>query len=435
LSYPKHILCRNGHFYYKVKVPVDLLHHFPSPVIKKSLKTTDPSTAKAIMANLEHKVQRVFTLLRTGMLDEAMVKDLVNEVSPAKEPRSAASARGPSKSRGPFLSKIIRQYTTEKETGWTPKTKMEMEGVFKLLADIQGDIDVTTITKQTMLDLRAKLMRLPANLYKKYPGQSSCQLLERPDIVPMSMKSVNKHVGAMGALLRYCAGEGIVRSNYAAGLKVSAKKRADEERDAYTPEDIKRIVDNLPRQKQNPEKYWIPLIGCYTGMRLNEICQLYLEDVQEVDSVWCISINDQHDKRLKNASSRRVIPIHPKLMELGFLDHVNKVRTAGHPWLWMNLTWMDIHGYSNGFGKWYQRFNRVHVTRDPKRVFHSFRHLVTDMMKQAGVQDTLIAEIVGHSHGSHTMTMGRYGKRYQPKVLLEALKRLDYGIDIPEWKV
>jgi hypothetical protein len=28
------------------------------------------------------------------------------------------------------------------------------------------------------------------------------------------------------------------------------------------------------------------------------------------------------------------------------------------------------------------------------------------------------------------MTMGRYGKRYQPKVLLEALLKLDYGIAI-----
>ena len=27
-----------------------------------------------------------------------------------------------------------------------------------------------------------------------------------------------------------------------------------------------------------------------------------------------------------------------------------------------------------------------------------------------------------------SMTMGRYGKRYQPKVLLEALMKLDYKI-------
>jgi integrase len=62
-------------------------------------------------------------------------------------------------------------------------------------------------------------------------------------------------------------------------------------------------------------------------------------------------------------------------------------------------------------------------------VFHSFRHTVTDTLKQAGVSETVIAEIVGHSN-SGSMTMGRYGKRYQPKVLLEALLKLDYGIDV-----
>ncbi|HJV66090.1 MAG TPA: DUF6538 domain-containing protein, partial [Geomonas sp.] len=212
MSYPTHLICRDGYFYYRIKVPVDIKQHFPTNFITKSLKTTDLSVAKTLLVIQEREVQRVFTLLRTGMLDEVMVKELVKAVSPTKEPRAAVSTRGASKTGGPSLAKVIKQYTTEKETGWTPKTKMEMEGVFKLLVDIQGDIDVTTITKQTMLDLRAKLMRLPANLYKKHPGMTIAQVLELHDVVPMSMKSVNKHVGAMGALLRYCAGEGIVRS-------------------------------------------------------------------------------------------------------------------------------------------------------------------------------------------------------------------------------
>jgi integrase len=86
-----------------------------------------------------------------------------------------------------------------------------------------------------------------------------------------------------------------------------------------------------------------------------------------------------------------------------------------------------VHG--NSFSNWYQRFNRINVTDDPKKVFHSFRHTVTDTLKQAGVSETVIEEIVGHSN-SGSMTMGRYGKRYQPKVLMDALLKLDYGIDV-----
>jgi hypothetical protein len=48
-------------------------------------------------------------------------------------------------------------------------------------------------------------------------------------------------------------------------------------------------------------------------------------------------------------------------------------------------------------------------------------------LKQVGELDTVIAELVGHSNGG-SETMGRYGKRYKPKVLLEALEQLNYGI-------
>jgi integrase len=55
------------------------------------------------------------------------------------------------------------------------------------------------------------------------------------------------------------------------------------------------------------------------------------------------------------------------------------------------------------------------------------RHTVADTLKQAGVPEVVISEILGHTHSS--ITSGRYGKRYQPKVLLDALMKLDYGIE------
>jgi len=38
------------------------------------------------------------------------------------------------------------------------------------------------------------------------------------------------------------------------------------------------------------------------------------------------------------------------------------------------------------------------------------------------------AEILGHANKSETS--GRYGKKYEPKVLLEALIKLDYGSQV-----
>jgi integrase len=412
----------NNRFYYKIRVPVDLRPHFPCDFIKKSLKTGELQSAKLLLVSMEYKIHRGFTMLRSGMLTDDLVKQVVGNLLPSKQKKVEVAAV-----KDKVLTEVIKKYTEVKESGWTAKTKMEFKSVFRLLVDVLGDIEIKSITKPVVMELRSTLQKLPPNIYKKYAGKTVKQVLALKDVEPFGTKSVNKHVSKLGTLLRYCVDEGIINSNPASGMKISDKKRADEERNAYSKKDVAKIISSLPRKPSTPEQYWIPMIGLYSGMRLNEICQLYVTDIILFEGLWCFSINGEKDKRLKNVASERVIPIHPVLVELGLLDYVENIRNSNNPRLWMNLGWTDITGYGNSFCKWYQRFNRIKVTDDPKKVFHSMRHLVTDTLKQAGVLETVIAELVGHSNGG-SMTMGRYGKRYQPKVLLEAMMKLDYEV-------
>ncbi len=63
-----HLSCSKGYFYYRLKIPVDLKHFFPSPIIKRSLKTTDIKAARCMAVGLEYKVQQTFeALVDTGM--------------------------------------------------------------------------------------------------------------------------------------------------------------------------------------------------------------------------------------------------------------------------------------------------------------------------------------------------------------------------------
>lgn len=58
-------------------------------------------------------------------------------------------------------------------------------------------------------------------------------------------------------------------------------------------------------------RYWVPLIALYSGMRLNEICQLTLDDIAFVDGVDVILIRgdeDKETKRVKNAAGHRFVP-------------------------------------------------------------------------------------------------------------------------------
>jgi integrase len=202
---------------------------------------------------------------------------------------------------------------------------------------------------------------------------------------------------------------------------------------AYSVDDIKTMVRCLSWNPKHPERFWVPQIGMLQGMRLNEICQLYCDDVRQLDGIWCIKVDDDKgDKELKNEASLRMIPIHPKLISAGFLEYVEYTKKI-HERLWPALP-RRRDGYAHDFGKWYQKLNRQTITTDPRKVFHSLRHSFTDFFKQAGIPEPLIAELIGHSN-EKSMTMGRYGKRYQPKVLLEALMQLDYGVELPVWKI
>lgn len=419
LPFTHHVFVRNNIYYFRTDIPSDIRHLFHSSEIKQSLKTKDSKIAKVMAISMEYKLQQTFSLIRSGMLPEEVIAGMIAKLYPRLKVEKPV---------GKLLSSLIDDYVKAKEDNWTHKTKIEIISCHRLILDIMGDIEIKDISKSTVLDLREKLMSLPANMYKIYPGKTVQELLAVPDIQPMSINSVNKHILRINALLGYAVKEGTIPANYAQGTMLAEKRRADEERKAYSLEDLQKIVVNLPRTGERPDRFWIPLISMYSGMRLDEICQLYVEDVLKIDDVWCISINDEKDKKVKTITGKRVVPIHPTLLSCGFIEYVEHLRKDGAPRLWMDLRWRPSDGFSNALGKWFQVFNRKYITTDKKKVFHSMRHTVANTLKQAGIQEVMISEIMGHATDS--MSMSRYGKSYQPKVLLEAMMKLDYGFNV-----
>ena len=60
----KQLLTRNGHFYFRQWIPLDLRTSFEGKVdVTTSLKTTDKREALALIGGLQQKYQLVFTLL------------------------------------------------------------------------------------------------------------------------------------------------------------------------------------------------------------------------------------------------------------------------------------------------------------------------------------------------------------------------------------
>ncbi len=158
------------------------------------------------------------------------------------------------------------------------------------------------------------------------------------------------------------------------------------------------------KKYKHPHYYWLPLLGLYTGARLNELCQLYKQDIFNHDGIWVIRIDDKLEgQRLKNNSSRRLIPIHDKLLELGFIEYIDSVR---HERVFPALK-EERDGFGTAASKWFGRF-KSKLGFERGYDFHSFRHTVATQLKNSNVATLIAEELMGHAHQS--ITYERYGK-------------------------
>jgi len=126
----------------------------------------------------------------------------------------------------------------------------------------------------------------------------------------------------------------------------------------------------------------------------------------------------------KTESGIRRIPIHSKIDAL--LKDLKAESNDGY--LLSGLSKNKYGDRSNAIGK---RFGHVKDNlgfEARTEVFHSIRHTVATKFQNAGVQENIAAQIVGHDF--YTMTYGYYSKEIDLSVKSEALEKISYGFDV-----
>ncbi|HBC3989385.1 TPA: site-specific integrase [Vibrio parahaemolyticus] len=181
-------------------------------------------------------------------------------------------------------------------------------------------------------------------------------------------------------------------------FKVAVGKTPVRPKRAITKQELGELLRATQSYKRSKDewKYYLPRIAAITGCRLNEIAQLRVCDVQLGDEPT-LSINDDHDdKKLKNSSSKRVLPITIPLLNL-----LNELKAGkGQNEHLFNLPYSKQNGYA---GKPSKYFSVLLKSLDIKGVsFHSLRHYVVTELFNAGVKEELIGSLMGHSVGKLT---------------------------------
>ena len=145
----------------------------------------------------------------------------------------------------------------------------------------------------------------------------------------------------MSALFNWAIKQGYTSQNVFRD-KLEPIRKTDKVEKHFTDQEMNLILGNKLQVESlainKPERYWTALISAYLGARLNEVCQLSVFDIQKVDRIWAINLNaDSEDKSIKTEAGNRIIPLHPKLIDLGLLDYVKQMKNQSQKKLFPNL--------------------------------------------------------------------------------------------------
>lgn len=346
------------------------------------------------------------------------------------------------------LTDLIKRYNADPtRAAPSSKTKLKQDAQARLFKDVIGAKTlVSAIDREKARKLLDTVKALPSNATKRFPKKKLPEVLEiakAKEIAPMSITTANSYMSAFVSLLDFAVAEHIVDKNPATGLRLASDgvKRKDK-RLPFTVADLKAIFaaplysgcvdDGAGYNRPGPNRprrgrFWVPLVSLYSGMRLNEICQLTEDDIAIDDGTDIILVRSDEDdvKRVKTAAGHRFVPIHPELKRLGFLDHVAAVRSKqpARARLFPELTTASTGYISDNFSKWFAHFLDKVEIKDSRKNFHSFRHTFRDGLREAEISQERVRELGGWSSGS---TEDDYGSGTRPSTLAREIAKVTY---------
>ena len=227
---------------------------------------------------------------------------------------------------------------------------------------------------------------------------------------------------------------------------------------AFTPDDLTKIFSGYlfnpdepaPTHKVYPFQYWLPLMALYSGARINELAQLNTDDVVldgmrpnfkvEADDPKLVA----EPRSLKNLASKRRVPVHQHLLDLGFADYVIERKRQKAKKLFDGLKYSKKNRWGADATQFFSRldgksggyFRRVgvHTSSQDGKVFHSFRHLFITRLRNEVLLRTanpgyVIESITGHEREQVTEA-DRYGTGIELESKFEFISQIRYGLEV-----
>ncbi len=325
----------------------------------------------------------------------------------------------------PVLNDIADKWSAEGSK--RPKTIAMVRATVRWFNERMGALSVDQIAKSHIIDFKNKLLS-----------------------EQHSVANINVRLTHISLLLGWAARNDIIPMNVAIGTSIPNPQSKKSRRKPFKLPELQAIfgspvfVDGVrPAGGKGEAAYWIPTIAIYTGARVREIAQLRYGDVRQVEYAdsegrmlksWFFNIAEDTDDdgvetAVKTEASERLVPVHPKLMELGLIEYVQALKAKKGRIF--PLLPVDIYGNPAAkWGEWFSQYLRKDCGITDKRMtFHSFRHSFKDYARDARIEEGIQRQLMGHEGGD---VADAYGSGYSQHVLVEAMATYRIpGLSIP----
>lgn len=406
---------KSGVYHLRQRTPVDLLPRLRGqsvtlpvgeasasitvgPIVQASLRTKELREAKVRHAIADGALKQIWQRERTGTESHAYRRDSAKLAELRGEPPTPVPSVHPSSATTNItpltVGELFERWATYNADKRSRNTIKRYRGSFRSLTAFFGMRDVRTLTADDLFTWAE----------------------DRRDREGISVRAINRNdIATVCSVFRWASsrsGSMMMPGNPASGVTLDKPKLAAGRERTFRDNEVRAILAASSAVKLDPTnptrssaRRWCPWLAAYSGSRIGELTSLERRDIRVEAGIPVM------DLRITKTGQPRTVPLHPHLIEQGFLAFVNSCPEGPLFYdpkrhrIGVATTPSELQGHKLG------RWLRVAVNLDPGvHPNHGWRHTWKTRALGAGIEERLRDAITGHS-------VGTVGRRYETPTL------------------
>lgn len=340
----------------------------------------------------------------------------------------------------------------------------------RVFSEIVGDLPLSEMSKEEVIEFNTMIQRLPANFGKSSRDTRSARqviedteesepleisaLIEKlrergkpaaeiEDVVAaartkrISATTIKRHQTALQSIFEHALSQRMIASNPFKGRLLT---EADVKKWKMSAARVERVgwgdaiytlleseVFSNPLPDVGEPLFWAPLIAMYSGLRLEEICQLRLRDFAKENGIIFVAVQNELGSQLvKSANSIRRVPLHKALIDIGLPKLVELRQQEGMSRLFPDMPRSKSKGTMSAImSKRFGYYIRSRGIKDDGLDFHALRTEFLVRLTRAKVPDHVRKGLMGHEQTDVT-----HANYFRAGETMDALKEYVDRIDI-----